>query len=765
MHWYTRVEYTYAHQDEFQIGRLYAQPHSLQTMSKQIRSLLAHGVYRDVDIANAQPTITLHIAEQHGWPHRHLKHYVLNRDLQLQTLCNHYQAARLTRADTKQIILEVLNGAAPDNVVKRHNLPTPLPTFCLALRQEASKIVHKFGELIDDDEPTHRPIRARHKNGNKSTDINRTLFSHHVANEENKILQVIKDFWEKHNYDIGTLIFDGLLVASSDALPDTLMRDCERRVLDQTKYEIHLSDSPLVSNDRIQTLPEWVYKDYRTLGQSVYPLAMVDDYIRSTVAYIDHGGNTFCMTRNMKRGCVNWQTLLNSIQSVYKKEVLPFRVAAGSAGFGVYKNKVTDENGKSISYPVVHLNERVRYLQQTNNMFTYDDVRFQPYLRPHNLDTNAFNLFSGFKFPAPPYRPQTQWSADMVAQHTNMAIKHVYTVLADSDAANALYILQFIADMIQRPDKVPGVCLLFMSVMQGTGKNMFWEWVGNVIGRRYFLLSESLEAITQQFNANQQNLLLHVLDEIANYGGSFKSNDQLKTAITRTDIPITPKHKDTFTIEHFARYVMLTNNLWAVRVDNGDRRYIIFRVSDAMAGNSTYFQELATWMENEHNQREFFHLMANMDISEFWPRNGIQSTTLKLQMQFNNSKAMPMRHLISLVIDIPDEGDGSKLIYEAEQLFGEYRDWLYHNRESHSISLREWQSILRDNWAIRTEKVRVETNNTQQCRRFVLTKSEILKSVRTMLKHPTLEFADLDMYPSQQDDSPPNAANGTDEQA
>ena len=84
MHWYTRVEYTYAHQDEFQIGRLYAQPHSLQTMSKRIRSLLAHGVYRDVDIANAQPTITLHIAEQHGWPHRHLKHYVLNRDLQLQ---------------------------------------------------------------------------------------------------------------------------------------------------------------------------------------------------------------------------------------------------------------------------------------------------------------------------------------------------------------------------------------------------------------------------------------------------------------------------------------------------------------------------------------------------------------------------------------------------------------------------------------------------------------------------------------------------------
>jgi hypothetical protein len=146
--------------------------------------------------------------------------------------------------------------------------------------------------------------------------------------------------------------------------------------------------------------------------------------------------------------------------------------------------------------------------------------------------------------------------------------------------------------MIQRPSEVPGVCMLFMSSKQGTGKNLFWEWIGDVIGKRYYLLSDSLEVLTKQFNQNQQNVILHVLDEIANYGGSFKSNDQLKTAITRTDISIEPKHKETFTVKHYARYIMLTNNSWPVKIENGDRRYAIFRASNDRAGDHGYFKRV-----------------------------------------------------------------------------------------------------------------------------------------------------------------------------
>jgi hypothetical protein len=70
-----------------------------------------------------------------------------------------------------------------------------------------------------------------------------------------------------------------------------------------------------------------------------------------------------------------------------------------------------------------------------------------------------------------------------------------------------------------------------------------------------------------------------------------------------------------------------------------------------------YFQDLAKWMNSEDNQREFFHLMATMDVAKFCPRHGLTSTPLKLQMQLNNRTAMPIRHLISLVIDQEEDDE------------------------------------------------------------------------------------------------------------
>jgi hypothetical protein len=741
------TQYARAKRNEYCIGRVYAQSCSLQSLDRRTRGMLGSRIYRDIDMSNAQPTITLQYAQRRNWPRACLAQYVSMRESKLGELCARY--VHLSRADAKNVYLMLLNGGGDTAIREKHNLTSELPAFCAQIRAEAREHLRLFGSTVDVNDPQHTAIREEHnarQTSGKTADLSRMLFANTIQNEEHLILCAMREYWEANGYRVGALIFDGLLVCHGAPLPATDVDACRAHVAEKTGYEVCLTDSPLEAAESVRELDDWLFGNFRLLTQQLCSIAMVDDYIRSTVAFMDNGGNVACMTRNVDAGHVRWEPLHNSIRDVYKKNVSPFCVTSSSpVGGGVHAYDDDDddndgENAKKSSKYVV-LAERVQHLQQMGKMKTYDWVVFEPYLRPGTeVQNRCFNLFTGFKFEAPSPAQPRAWTADDVAQDTNKAIKHIYAVLANGNAENALYILKYIAHMVQQPADNPGVCLLFQSTMQGTGKNMFWEWIGKqVLGEKYFALSESLDVVTKQFNKGQEHLLLHVMDEIANYGGSFKSNDQLKTMITRSRITIEPKHREAYTVNHFARYIMLTNNTWAVKIENGDRRYCIFPVSNHRACDHEYFSELMKWMSSEEHQCSFFHLVANIDLSGFHPRQGTKSSSLKLHMQFSNRDALPIRHLISLVRHLAET---KTISLESDTLFGKYGEWLRERSEFHNVSKREWQTILKSKWNTKTAK---ETNKEtkKQKRRYVIDKRSLLARIRTIINHPTFEFADV----------------------
>jgi hypothetical protein len=69
--------------------------------------------------------------------------------------------------------------------------------------------------------------------------------------------------------------------------------------------------------------------------------------------------------------------------------------------------------------------------------------------------------------------------------------------------------------------------------------------------------------------------------------------------------------------------------MWPVKIENGDRRYCVFQVSPHRVGDHAYFRELYTWMQCEENQREFFNLLANMDLTGYHPRQSVISNAFK----------------------------------------------------------------------------------------------------------------------------------------
>jgi hypothetical protein len=88
------------------VGRVFvANSLGLQGFSKDIRNALASGLYWDVDMVNAHPTILVQLCEQKGWNCAGLKHYVENRDQVIGDIMAHYGCSH---SDAKNLMLRLV---------------------------------------------------------------------------------------------------------------------------------------------------------------------------------------------------------------------------------------------------------------------------------------------------------------------------------------------------------------------------------------------------------------------------------------------------------------------------------------------------------------------------------------------------------------------------------------------------------------------------------------------------------------------------------
>jgi hypothetical protein len=95
------------------------------------------------------------------------------------------------------------------------------------------------------------------------------------------------------------------------------------------------------------------------------------------------------------------------------------------------------------------------------------------------------------------------------------------------------YILNWLAHIIQKPEKKIGTALVFRS-SQGAGKSLVTDFVGKqVIGALHYLYCNDMDKVIGKFNGLSANLLLVCSDEVSSWGGAYKSNNRLKSLITQ----------------------------------------------------------------------------------------------------------------------------------------------------------------------------------------------------------------------------------------
>lgn len=380
----------------------------------------------------------------------------------------------------------------------------------------------------------------------------------------------------------------------------------------------------------------------------------IKQFVIDTIAYIVDGGNSFYVTKNSDNG----------MSFTIVKDLII------RGGFSIRKGSKPEwKNFRN-------------FLIELHDDISYDKIVFIPYLHnPPITEGKAFNMFTGFK-----HAFDTNFTVD--ESRFDLITKHIDNIWCKNNREVIDYVYNWMAHIIQFPTVKMGKAILLKSQAQGAGKNSVCEFFGNcVLGSRYVCCIDDIDNLIGRFNAHLENKLFTICDEIQNYGGAYKSNDKLKSIITRREMGVESKGLNIRRADDLNNYIFLTNNDWALKIEGTDRRYLALELDNTQANNREYFNALYAQINDENAAIHFFHWLANRDIKG-WNPDYIPETDLKRELKLNSVPAGA-----KFLIDIANGELNEKLgVVEGnikiftDTLYAHFRDWLAASGERTDVS-------------------------------------------------------------------------------
>jgi hypothetical protein len=239
------------------------------------------------------------------------------------------------------------------------------------------------------------------------------------------------------------------------------------------------------------------------------------------------------------------------------------------------------------------------------------------------LPGDKLNLWSGFGVEA----RQGDW---------NLMKSHIKYILANGDKENARYILKFASWVIQNPEKLPKVALVFRGE-EGVGKGIFVQCLVTIFGIHALHITDPRHFIGQ-FNGHLQNCLFAYVDE-AYYAGDKAAKGILNSRITEKKIMIEPKFWGAFEVDNRMSLILASNKEWVVPASYDARRYAVFDVCNKYSNaNSTqeqikvYFTPLIHEIKNGGVEAMLYDLQR-INLGDWHPTTILNNPALSSQKQ------------------------------------------------------------------------------------------------------------------------------------
>ena len=191
-------------------------------------------------------------------------------------------------------------------------------------------------------------------------------------------------------------------------------------------------------------------------------------------------------------------------------------------------------------------------------------------------------------------------------------LRHIWQVICRRDKAKFKYIIRWLAWAVQNPDKFPGTIIVLKSRKQGTGKSTIGVVMLTIFGQHGALIDDS-DRLLGRFNDWVEPVSFILADEIL-FAGDHKTADKLKSRVTANTFQIEHKGGAVRQIPNRLHLMMTTNHDHAVAAGVGDRRLVVYDVSDEHASDKTWFDPLYHDLENG-GFSEFLYLLSTVRLT------------------------------------------------------------------------------------------------------------------------------------------------------
>jgi hypothetical protein len=236
---------------------------------------------------------------------------------------------------------------------------------------------------------------------------------------------------------------------------------------------------------------------------------------------------------------------------------------------------------------------------------TYNKLDFLPRSNPSN---KIFNTFTGFEI---------EHKEPLITGNLKESRiwEHLYNLSCRDDKIFN-YMLKWLALRVQAPSKVQNYTSIVIKGVEGTGKNIFFDWFGkNIIGMKYYNSIQQLDNIFGKFNSQLRDKILIVINELDSK--AFKYTEEIKDSIVGETLKIQQKGLDPFNITNNTGFIFITNNFNVLNISQTDRRFVLLDIGDRNAQNANYFNPLVEEMKSKKYDYEFYNYLMNLDITNY----------------------------------------------------------------------------------------------------------------------------------------------------
>jgi Family of unknown function (DUF5906) len=166
------------------------------------------------------------------------------------------------------------------------------------------------------------------------------------------------------------------------------------------------------------------------------------------------------------------------------------------------------------------------------------------------------------------------------------------------DETDRIEALRWCATLIARPEIRMRYAMLLISEAQGIGKTTLAEAIlAPLVGHWNASFPTEQQVTESSFNSWVAHKRLAIVAEIYS-GQTRKAYDRFKSVISDSTVDVNRKYVEPYTVENWLHVIASSNSLHAIRIDDGDRRWLVPQVAEDPKP-AAWWQSFYAWLSSE----------------------------------------------------------------------------------------------------------------------------------------------------------------------